>query len=207
MESSLYNGSISFNRLSGRPAGRKSSRARTKSLGINYSPEALEILKREGPKYQYGNGCLSDGVLGLWIARMCGLGDIIDKNKMESHLMSVYLYNLKTDLSDHVNPQRAGYAYGKEGGLILCSWPKGISPVCPLYTAMRFGQELNTRLLLISSSLAMSKKDLKLSGHAADDMMAASVIRLMNMNVVTGMEGLCRVTVLFRALRDLPMMP
>ena len=36
-----------------------------------------------------------------------------------------------TDLSDHVNPQRAGYAYGKEGGLILCSWPKGGQPALP----------------------------------------------------------------------------
>ncbi len=45
--------------------------------------------------------------------------------------MSVYKYNFRKDLSDHVNPQRAGYAYGKEGGLILCSWPKGGQPALP----------------------------------------------------------------------------
>jgi uncharacterized protein (DUF608 family) len=37
--------------------------APTKYFG-GYSPEARELLKREGPKYQYGSGCLSDGVLG-----------------------------------------------------------------------------------------------------------------------------------------------
>jgi len=91
----------------------------------NYSPEALELLKKEGPKYQYGSGCLSDGIVGAWLAEMCGLGAILDKEKIKSHLLSVYKYNLKLDLSDHVNPQRPTYAIGKEGGLLTCSWPKG----------------------------------------------------------------------------------
>jgi len=37
----------------------------------------------------------------------------------------VHKYNLKTDLSDHVNPQRPAYGLGKDGGLLLCTWPKG----------------------------------------------------------------------------------
>jgi hypothetical protein len=37
----------------------------------------------------------------------------------------VYKNNLKHDLSDHANPQRPSYAFGDEGGLLLCSWPKG----------------------------------------------------------------------------------
>ena len=102
-----------------------------KSIGTTYSAEALEILEREGPKYQYGTGCLSDGVLGMWMAQMCKLDNILDDQKVQSHLMAVYKYNLKSDLSDHVNPQRAAYAYGKEGGLILCSWPKGGQPTLP----------------------------------------------------------------------------
>ena len=92
---------------------------------VNYSAEALELLKREGPKYQYGSGCLADGVLGCWIAKVCGLDDFIDPAKVRSHLRAVHQYNLKTDLSDHVNPQRPAYACGKEGGLLLCTWPKG----------------------------------------------------------------------------------
>lgn len=98
------------------------------SKGINnqgYSPEALKILEKEGPKYQYGSGCLSDGVLGCWIAKMSGLPDFIDQEKVKSHLQSVYNYNFKTDLTDHINPQRPSFALGTDGGLLLCTWPKG----------------------------------------------------------------------------------
>lgn len=101
------------------------------SIGTNYTPEALQILQKEGPKYQYGNGCLSDGVLGFWSSRMCGLGNLVDSQKIDTHILSVYKYNFKPDLHNHINPQRANYAYGKEGGLILCSWPKGGQPSLP----------------------------------------------------------------------------
>ncbi len=99
--------------------------AKAKSFGGEYSPEAIEILRKEGPKYQYGTGCLSDGVLGAWIGRMCGLDDVIDASKITSHLRSVHRYNLKKDLSEHANPQRPAYALGHEGGLLLCTWPRG----------------------------------------------------------------------------------
>ncbi len=87
--------------------------------------KVVERLNQEGPKYQYGKGCLSDGVLGFWIAQVCGLGEIIDPEKVQSHLNSVYNYNLKRDLSDHHNPQRPAFALGKDGGLLLCTWPNG----------------------------------------------------------------------------------
>jgi uncharacterized protein (DUF608 family) len=96
-----------------------------KSFGGEYSAEAKELLEKEGPKYQYGKGCLSDGVLGAWIARMCGLSDPMDETKIKNHLLAVYQYNLKKNLSEHANPQRPSYALGNEGGLLLCSWPKG----------------------------------------------------------------------------------
>jgi hypothetical protein len=87
-------------------------------INMNYSPEAIELLQKEGPKYQYGNGCLSDGILGAWIGKMCGLHDFIAPEKVKSHLDAVYKYNLKTDLSGHVNPQRPSFGTGKDGGLL-----------------------------------------------------------------------------------------
>jgi uncharacterized protein (DUF608 family) len=90
----------------------------------DYSDEAKELLQKEGPKYQYGEGCLSDGILGVWIGEVCGLKNIVDSVKVRSHLNSVYKYNFKKDLSDHSNPQRPTYALGNEGGLLLCTWPK-----------------------------------------------------------------------------------
>ncbi len=96
-----------------------------KSYRTSYSEEALELMAREGPKYQYGDGCLSDGVLGMWLASVCGLPEILNNNQVKSHLESVHSYNLKLNLSDHINPQRATYAIGDEGGLLLCTWPRG----------------------------------------------------------------------------------
>jgi len=101
------------------------------SMGGDYSTEALEILRKEGPKYQYGSGCISDGVLGIWLARMCGFEDFIDPEKVKSHLHSVYQYNMRHDLSDHVNPQRPSFAMGSDGGLLLCTWPHGGQPSLP----------------------------------------------------------------------------
>jgi hypothetical protein len=65
------------------------------------------------------------------MGKMVGLNDFVEPEKVKSHLNSVYKYNLKTDLSDHVNPQRPSYAAGKEGGLLLCTWPHGDALTLP----------------------------------------------------------------------------
>jgi len=95
------------------------------SFGGGYSPEARALLEREGPKYQYGQGCLADGVLGSWLAAVCGVGLVLDTSQVRSHLEAVHRHNLKLDLTAHSNPQRPSYACGAEGGLLLCTWPKG----------------------------------------------------------------------------------
>jgi len=56
---------------------------------------------------------------------MCGLGEIVDEAKVRSSLKAIYTYNLKRDLRAHPNPQRPSYALGDEGGLLLCTWPRG----------------------------------------------------------------------------------
>ena len=89
------------------------------------APEALAILEKEGPKYQYGAGCLADGVLGSWMALMCGVGQVLEAGQVQSHLRAVHRYNSKTDLTDWADPQRPSYACGAEGGLLVCTWPKG----------------------------------------------------------------------------------
>ncbi|HUR11108.1 MAG TPA: GH116 family glycosyl hydrolase [Flavitalea sp.] len=124
METKLFNGEYFFQEIEFKKLNAPDP-ATAKSFGGEYSDEAKAILQKEGPKYQYGLGCLSDGVLGSWIGHMCGLHDLIDPEKIKSHLIAVHKYNLKNDLSDHANPQRPAYALGKEGGLLLCSWPKG----------------------------------------------------------------------------------
>ena len=95
--------------------------------------EIARLVNEQGPKYQYGSGCLSDGVLGFWMAETAGIdvGTILPQEKVKSHLLSVYKYNMRTDLSEHANPQRPTYAMGDDGGLLLCSWPHGGKPLIP----------------------------------------------------------------------------
>ncbi len=90
-----------------------------------YSPEALELLQKEGPKYQYGKGCISDGVLGAWMAAVAGLPEFLDGGKVAGMLKAIYRHNFRSNLRDHANPQRPTFAFGQEAGLLLCSWPKG----------------------------------------------------------------------------------
>jgi len=116
VETELYNGEYFIQKVEWKTLEAKLDLSRE-------TPEARELCEIEGPKYQYGGGCISDGVLGAWIAEVCGVGEILDPEKVKSHLLSVYKYNLKKDLSTHANPQRPSYAMGKEGGLLLCSWP------------------------------------------------------------------------------------
>jgi uncharacterized protein (DUF608 family) len=134
IESELFNGKYFFQQI--RWTGLRTSDP------INYankagdsedyaSPEAKALLAKEGPKYQYGKGCLSDGMIGDWESIICGLPSVIDKTKVAAHLEAVYKYNFKKDLSDFSNPQRPGFAIGKEGGLLLCTWPRGGEPSLP----------------------------------------------------------------------------
>lgn len=124
LEEKLFNGQYFFQeiRWTGLRAG---DPTKSPSVDGEYSAEAMELMKKEGPKYQYGKGCLSDGVLGAWLAEVCGVGEILNPAKVRKHLQSVYRYNFRENLKDHANPQRPGYALGDEGGLLLCTWPKG----------------------------------------------------------------------------------
>lgn len=125
METDLYDGEYFIQKVvwEGLKAPSPVEVAKT-SLNIGYSDEALELMKNEGPKYQYGKGCLSDGVLGMWMASVCGLDEVINNDKVKSHLVATHKYNLRKVLYNHSNPQRPTYAVGRDGGLLLCTWPK-----------------------------------------------------------------------------------
>ncbi len=40
-------------------------------------------------EYQYGSGCLSDGVLGAWMAKACGVSDFLDPEKVAIKMYDV----------------------------------------------------------------------------------------------------------------------
>jgi hypothetical protein len=82
-------------------------------------------------KYQIGDGCLTDQILGQWHADIAGLGDLLNPENVRTALQSVYNENYRSTLRDHFNPCRV-YAYEDEAGLLLCSWPEGTKkPAAP----------------------------------------------------------------------------
>ncbi|HEY1794159.1 MAG TPA: GH116 family glycosyl hydrolase [Opitutaceae bacterium] len=129
IEAELYNGEYYYQKVEWR--GLRAKPGENREYGLGYSSEAKALLEKEGPKYQYGPGCLSDGVLGSWMALVCGVGQVMKPERVRSHLVSVYRHNFKADLSEHSNPQRPTYANGREAGLLLCSWPRGGMPSLP----------------------------------------------------------------------------
>lgn len=81
-------------------------------------------------KYQYGEGCLSDQLLGQTLAHLYGLGYVLNEEHVKSAIHAVYQFNYRTRMGDHESLQR-GYAFQDEPGLLLCSWPKGGRPKQP----------------------------------------------------------------------------
>jgi len=131
MESELYNGEYFIQVVQKEGLDRNFGPINADGQSPAYRKIA-EIVNQQGPKYQYGDGCLSDGVLGLWMAAVCGIDEeITDDTKVRSHLLAIHKYNLKHDLSTHANPQRPTFAMGNDGGLLLCSWPRGGKPLLP----------------------------------------------------------------------------
>lgn len=88
-------------------------------MDVYWSDEFGEI------KYQMGEGCISDQILGQWHAEVAGLGHVLDREKVRTALKSIYANNFRPNLSDHFNPCR-NYAFEDEGGLLVATYPDGV---------------------------------------------------------------------------------
>ncbi len=130
IEQRLFNGEYYQQEIMVNQLNDNSFAQKIAALQEDMSEEAV-LLKTEGPKYQVGTGCLSDGVFGAWLAKACGLESPQNQDSIRSHLAAVYKHNFKSSLWSHANPQRPGYALGDESGLLLCTWPKGNKPTLP----------------------------------------------------------------------------
>ncbi len=80
-------------------------------------PEALKI----------GDGCFIDQVFGQSWAFQIGLGRILPEERTREALKSLWKYNWTPDVGPYrrVYPNGRWYAMPGEGGLIMCTWPKG----------------------------------------------------------------------------------
>ncbi len=90
----------------------------------------LKEMKAEERIYHYGRGCLSDQLVGKWMARVAGTREFLDPEKERQALLSIVQHNFRDHLWEHSYCQRA-YALQDEGGLLLCTWPRGGRPRLP----------------------------------------------------------------------------
>jgi len=86
--------------------------------------------RRSWPRWQFGRGCLSDQLLGQWLAGTLGLGYLYDRRHVRRALASIFRYNWKPALWEHATTQRV-YAADGEAGLLLATWPRGGRPGDP----------------------------------------------------------------------------
>lgn len=92
-------------------------------------PETFEFLNMKDPnvkipEFQLGPGCLVDQLVGQYMASLCGLGYLGDREHIRTTMESIMKYNYVKDFSRHFNNMRS-YALGNEAGLLMASWPKG----------------------------------------------------------------------------------
>ncbi len=92
--------------------------------------QKVDARQQKAAKYQYGEGCLSDQLLGEWFAGLVELGNLLPGEHVRAALASVFRYNFRRDFEDWPNTQRL-YALNDEAGLLLCTWPRGKRPALP----------------------------------------------------------------------------
>ena len=99
-------------------------------------------------KYQMGEGCITDQILGQWHAEVAGLGGFLDDGKVTAALKAVHANNFLPSLENHFNPCR-NYAYEDEGGLLVATYPEGIRQ--PMVAAP-YAEEVWTGIEYMSAS-------------------------------------------------------
>ena len=92
-------------------------------------PKTFEYLdmtnpKSEIPRFQLGKCCLVDQLVGQYMAHICGLGYLTNKENIQTTLKSIMKYNYINDFSSHFNNMRS-YVMGSDSGLVMGAFPKG----------------------------------------------------------------------------------
>jgi len=105
-------------------------------------------------KYQIGQGCEIDQLVGQWHANIAGLGRIFDQASSKTALRSLFDNNFKS-MREVANPCRL-YSLYDEKGLVIASWPSDVEkPRIPLpYSEeTQNGYEYQAAALMIQEGL------------------------------------------------------
>ncbi|MFN7939054.1 MAG: GH116 family glycosyl hydrolase [Bryobacteraceae bacterium] len=95
-----------------------------------YYIQKTDERDKRAATWQFGEGCLSDQLLGQWFAELTGLGKLLPPQRIRQCLDSIVRYNFRENFHDMPSGQRI-YALNDEKGLLVCSWPQGKRPAVP----------------------------------------------------------------------------
>lgn len=85
----------------------------------------------EESSHEFGQGCLSDQLLGQWWAHQLELGYLLPREHVLSALQAIVKHNLRHGFRDFHHGYRV-FADGDDSGLLVCTWPKGGRPEVPV---------------------------------------------------------------------------
>ena len=95
-DQNLFTGEYYIQKVQGRQADQIAS-------GLREGSGAANTM---APDYQMGDACLVDQLLGQCHAHVAGLGYLVREANVRAALKSIYKYNYRPNLSEHVNLQR-----------------------------------------------------------------------------------------------------
>jgi hypothetical protein len=85
------------------------------------------------PHYAYyGDGCLSDQLVGQWWAHLLDLGHLLPEERVRGALRAILRYNWRTHFADFKQGPRR-FAGPEDKGLLNCTWPRGNRPKRPIW--------------------------------------------------------------------------
>jgi uncharacterized protein (DUF608 family) len=79
------------------------------------------------PARDYDTGCHTDQLLGQWWAHMLNLGYLYPAARVKQTLEAIAKYNFRAHFAGFKQVPRR-YVIDEDGGLLICTWPKGGRP-------------------------------------------------------------------------------
>jgi uncharacterized protein (DUF608 family) len=121
LDENLFNGEYYEHRIV--PPSSESAVADGLRVGMGAQPGT-------DPDLQLGSGCLVDQLVGQFLAHVCGLGYLLDRNHVRTTLASIRKHNFRTNFYSHFNHLRS-FVVGDESGLLMATYPRGRRPKRP----------------------------------------------------------------------------
>jgi len=84
----------------------------------------------EHPDFQLGEGCLTDQLIGQYLADVAGLGPLLNPTHIHTTVATIHKYNHRRSLIHHDSVERI-YALNDEAATLICDYAEGKRPRIP----------------------------------------------------------------------------